>query len=76
MVHSVEAVSSVDKVKRDANKTTNSRTQDKQSKALFSQILDQKKQEQKANSMECHTVTYGQDSRLRTFQYQSREYNY
>lgn len=76
MVHSVVAVSSVDKVKRDAHKAVDAHSQKKQQESAFSQILEQTVEEQRTIPMECHTLTYGQDSRLHTFQYQMREYNY
>lgn len=75
MVHSVEAVSSVDKVRRDADRARDFQSKSKQN-SLFSQILNQKTEDLQKDSMECHTVTYGQDSKLRTFLYQSREYSY
>ncbi|MBE5884239.1 MAG: hypothetical protein E7291_07465 [Lachnospiraceae bacterium] len=76
MVHSVLAVSSADKVKRDTNKSEESYHSGKQSKPLFAQILEQCKEEIQSAPAECYTVTYGQDSKLRTFQYRMREYNY
>lgn len=75
VVHSVAMVSSVDRVKRDANRTRDFSPRGRQS-VLFSQILEEKEQELQRTPLECHTITYGQDSRLRTFLYRSREYGY
>ena len=77
MVHSVMAVSTTDKVKRDANKTTDPYAQGKAQQSLFAEILDQEVDERRqAAPRECHTVTYGQDCMLRNFLYQKREYHY
>ena len=76
MVHSVTAVSEVDKIKRDMPKMNHGYADSKQSDPLFSQILEQKEQELQHDSIACHTVTYGSDSKIHTFQYQSREYHY
>lgn len=75
VVHSVTMVSSADRVKRDANRERDFTPGSRQD-ARFSQILEEKEQELQRASLECHTVTYGQDSRLRTFLYRSREYGY
>lgn len=76
MVHSVVGISTSDKIKRDANRAANSYSHSKQQNSLFSQIFEQKIAEQQEAPAECYTVTYGQDSKIRTFQYQTREYNY
>lgn len=76
MVHSVVGVAITDKVKRDAPREANSYSKGKDSNALFSEILEQRIEEQKEAPRSCHTVTYGQDSKLHTFQYQKREYHY
>jgi len=75
MVHSVLAVSETDKVKREGRKE-NSQSR-KHSGSLFSQVLAQKTEEQRQEAPRtCHTTTYGQDSRLHTYQYEKREYHY
>lgn len=76
MVHSVMAVSTVDKLKSDANNTADSHSHGRQQESLFAQILNQTVEEQQTAPRECHTVTYGQDCKLRTFEYQQREYHY
>lgn len=75
MVHSVMAVSTADKLKRDAGKTANSYGNGKKEQSLFSEILQKTVEEEKA-PRECRTLTYGQDSRLHPFLYQQREYRY
>ena len=76
MVHSVLAVSTVGKLKREDNRSGNSSTKKNEAKAkdLFSQILEAEVAGQKATPMTCKTVTYGQDSKIHTFEYQTREY--
>lgn len=74
MVHSVVAISESDRIKRDARKENGARQ--KHSTSLFSQILEEKTEEQKEAPRVCHTTTYGQDSMLHTFEYQKREYHY
>ena len=76
MVHSVMAISSAGKVKRDSSSSIDTRSDKEQSDHLFSQVLDEKIEEQKNAPLNCHTITYGHDSRLHTFQYQTREYHY
>ena len=76
MVHSVVAVTKTDKLRRDAQKTRESYQESGQSPSLFSQILEQKEQELEKAPMNCRTITYGSDSKLHTFQYQSKEYHY
>lgn len=76
MVHSILAVSTVGKLKRENNKSGNSAIREKEAKAkkLFSQILETEVADQKAISVTCKNVTYGQDSRIHTFEYRTREY--
>lgn len=77
MVHSVMAVSTTDRLKRDANRMTDTYTQGKQQQSLFAQILNREVEEQQQVApRECHTVTYNQDCMLRNFLYQQREYHY
>ena len=75
MVHSVLAVSAIDKVKRDVHKENGS---PKQSNSLFARVLEQteKEMKNKENIQDCYTVTYGQDSKMNEFRYQMREYHY
>ena len=65
MVHSVVAVPSVGKIKRE-RRTPN---------GTFAQVLERAKEETKESPMSCVTTTYGRDSRMRTFFYQPREYH-
>ena len=76
MVQSVLATTAIDKVKRDSAKANDSRTGKKSDTSLFAQILEEKEEEQKGMAMDCHTITYGRDCRIRNFQYQSGEYHY
>lgn len=76
MVHSVMAISTLDKLKRDDNSMAN-HSKGKQKGSLFAQMLNHEcEEQQKAAPMECHVVTYGQDCMLRNFLYQQREYRY
>lgn len=78
MVNSVLAVSTTGKIKRDNARTDNSLCERNraESNPLFSQLLQKEVEAQRADTMNCHTVTYGQDSMLHTFEYQKREYHY
>ncbi len=78
MVNSVLAVSTIGKTKHDDVKSDHSLQERKQmnSNPLFSQILQEEVEEQRSASLNCHTLTYGQDSRLHAFEYQKREYHY
>lgn len=75
MVQAVVGASLADKVKRDSDKSNGSDLGRKRENSLFAQILEEKEEEQKA-AMNCHTVTYGRDCRIRTFQYQPIEYHF
>uniref|UniRef100_UPI00405648D6 hypothetical protein n=1 Tax=Acetatifactor sp. TaxID=1872090 RepID=UPI00405648D6 len=72
------AVSTVGKLKRDENKSNNSivREKDTKGKNLFSQMLEAEVAERKTTDVTCRNVTYGQDSRIHTFEYRTREYHY
>ena len=77
MVNSVLAVSSVGKIKREH--VENQKAPEKgcaDTNPLFSQLLQEEMEGQREASLNCRTTTYGQDSRLHTFEYQKREYHY
>ncbi len=74
MVHSVMAVSTVGKPRHEEERKQDDKQRETTPNTLFSQFLEQEIEEQKKASMNCKTVTYGQDSRLHTFEYLSREY--
>lgn len=75
MVQSVVSAPKSKKTKREHNRSPYSQS-GKQSDNLFHQILDNAIEEQEEAPVICHTTTYGQDSRMQTFHYQSREYHY
>lgn len=78
MVNSVMEVSATGKIKRDDEKSraTLNEKYKNASQGLFSELLNQEVEEQQKASVNCRTLTYGQDSRLHTFEYQKREYHY
>ncbi len=76
MVHTVMAVSTSGKVKRDSGRAFHTASGKMQSDHLFSNILKEKVDEQESASMDCQTTTYGNDSQIHTFQYRTREYHY
>lgn len=76
MVHSVSAVSTTRKVTRDSHNKTASNLSENKSDHTFSGILEEKVDEQKMSTPNCHTVTYGNDMKIHTFLYQAREYHY
>lgn len=75
MVASVTAVSGVSKTKRDERRDANSDSKKKNAERLFASILENSAKE-KANEVDCRTTTYGRDSMMQNFLYQTREYRY
>ena len=75
MVHSVSAVGTAKKVSRDDRGFSGGHSGNGHSNHTFSKVLEAELNEKKAPA-ECHTVTYGSDLKLRTFLYQTREYQY
>lgn len=75
MVHSVSAITHTKKVSRDDSSLSGGYTGSDKSTHSFSKILEAEINEKQAPA-ECHTVTYGNDLKLRTFLYQTREYQY
>lgn len=76
MVHSVDAVPKVGKVKRDQQNAFYSESGSQRSNGSFAKVLERAKKETLNSSMDCHTTTYGRDSRIQTFFYQPREYHF
>ncbi len=77
MVSSVMAVPMVGKIKKEPARAFGYVSRDASSSGTFAQAFDQAVEEQAASApTECHTVTYGRDSRLQHFMYQTREYHY
>ena len=75
MVHSVSAVETTKKASRDGGGSSGGYTGNGKSAHSFSKVLEAELNEKQAPA-ECRTVTYGSDLRLRTFLYQTREYQY
>ena len=78
MVHSVLAVSETGRVTRDLGREERnfSKTNHTNNTLSFSDILQKEVEEQRTDSIDCRTTTYGMDRRLHHFQYQAREYHY
>ncbi len=77
MVNSVLAVSSVGKIKREGVRKEKSPGKGGANpNPLFSQLLQEEMESQGKAPLSCSATTYGQDSRLHTFEYQKREYHY
>ncbi|MCM1099920.1 MAG: hypothetical protein NC079_06530 [Clostridium sp.] len=78
MVSSVVAVPAIGKVKREYPESS-SDSDKRNPSSLFARILEEKTRESKsepAAPKDCETTLYDRDSRLRTFQYMTREYHY
>ncbi len=75
MVHSVSAITHTKKVSRDDSSLSGGYSGSKNSAHTFSKVLEEQINEHKAPT-QCHTITYGNDLRLRNFLYQTREYQY
>lgn len=76
MVPSVVAVVGVGKVKRDQQNSSYSDTTNQNSGGSFAQVLEKVTDEKRDASIDCQTTTYGRDSLIRTFYYQSRAYHF
>lgn len=76
MVASVAAVSGVSKTKRDERRDAHSDLKKKSAEKLFASILEGSVKEKRADAVDCQTTTYGRDSRMQNFLYQTREYRY
>lgn len=76
MVSPVLAVPAVSKIRRKKERTAHSNTRKGNSGSPFAQILSQSIDESKTVSLNCHTITYGRDSMITAFQYQTKEYTY
>lgn len=76
MVTSVEAVSGVSMMKRDRRRDARSDSEQNGAEGLFAKILEENTRETKNTVVNCHTTTYGSDSKMQNFNYQTREYRY
>lgn len=74
MVTSVEAVLGVNMTRRDRGRDTRSDSGQNGAEGLFAKILEENTKEVKNTVVDCHTTTYGSDSRMQSFQYRTREY--
>lgn len=74
MVTSVTAAPGIRKIRRDEQKSFDSKK--KNAKGFFAQILEEAAKDTKREVINCHTTTYGRDSKIQTFLYQTREYRY
>lgn len=77
MVHSVVAINGVRKVTRDLYRDDDSSQKRKAEESKsFSDVLQKEVDIRRTDSLNCHTVTYGMDKRLHSFEYLAREYRY
>ncbi|MGN0401895.1 MAG: hypothetical protein ACI4HQ_06490 [Acetatifactor sp.] len=74
MVSSVTAVPPTDREKRDHGSSRNSKKDF--GEGLFAQILRDTAKKTESKNLDCHTTTYGRDSKMRSFIYEGREYRY
>lgn len=75
MVASVAAVSGVPRTRRDERRGTDSHSKGKNAEKLFASILSDSAKE-KADTVDCCTTTYGRDSKVQNYLYQTKEYRY
>lgn len=78
MVHSVMAVPTVGKLKRDDHESSHSGTENKESNKLFAAILEETVRTHKSESAPTayQTTFYDRERRLHDFHYLTREYHY
>lgn len=76
MVHSISAISPYRKIDRDSDHSSGSDLKRESSDHPFMQVLKAEIEQQKDTSRNCQTTIYGNDSKLHTFLYQTREYHY
>lgn len=76
MVASVTAVTGVSKTRRDERREPSPELKKKNAEKLFASILEESTQEKGADEVDCRTTTYGRDSRMQSFLYQTKEYRY
>ena len=76
MVHSVAAVPMTGRVRRDPQRSCYPESGSQSSKGSFAQVLENVTKEVRDDSIDCRTTTYGRDSRIETFYYQSRAYHF
>lgn len=77
MVSSVMAIPRIGKTRREQERIVDYRPRENTHTGTFSQILNVLvEQAAETAPTECHTITYGRDSQIQHFLYQTREYHY
>jgi len=76
MVQSVAAVPVAGKMKREHQNVSRFAGRNQNSSGSFSKVLEKTEEEIRNVSLDCHTTTYGRDSKIRIFVYQPVEYRY
>lgn len=75
MVHSITAVSRINKVRNDFSQNENRfRQEQNKTNTSFSEVLQKEVESVRKESDSCGFVTYGMDSQLHFFDYRKREY--
>ena len=75
MVHSIVSIDGVGKLTRDLGREQNpSDKKDQNGNNSFSEILQQEVDVVRKDVLNCRTITYGIDGRIRHFEYLAREY--
>ena len=75
MVSSIAAVSGVPRARRDERRNADSHSRGKNAEKLFASILNDRVKDD-ADAVDCRTTTYGRDSKLQNYLYQTKEYRY
>lgn len=76
MVTSVMAVPDTGRTRRDEQHVPVTVSKKKNDQGLFAEILEKSLKETAEGAVYCCTTTYGRDSKMQTFLYQTREYHY
>lgn len=76
MVHSVMAVPTVRRIRRDERHPAHSGAKNKDSNKLFETILEEASCQPESAPGTCRTTLYDRESRLQNFCYLKREYHY
>ncbi len=76
MVNSVMAVPLVGKTRREQERAYEYHIKRDGGAETFARVLDESVERLADAPTQCHTITYGRDSQIRQFLYQTREYHY
>ena len=76
MVASVTAVPGVRNTGRDEKQSSGSDSKKNSASRLFARILREAAQETTDDALDCHTTTYGRDSKMQDYLHKKREYHY